>query len=349
MEKTVVAVDAMGGDNAPVEVIKGVVDAVNQNSSVDIILTGPVDVITAELAKYTFPEGRITIEPASEVITTEEAPAIAVRRKKDASLVVAMKKIKTGDADAFVSAGSTGAIVVAGFGIAGRIRGIDRTPIGAIVPTVNGPCLIVDSGANVDCRSNWLVQFAQMGSIYVENALGIKNPRVGIVNIGAEAEKGNALVHETYPLLSACETINFTGSVEARDIPYGPADVIVCDGFVGNVVLKMYEGTASALLGLIKGTLKSSLRTKMGAAMILPALKDTLKTFDASNYGGAPLLGLNGLVVKAHGSSKAKEITTAILQCVTFKEQGINDKIRAVLGRDAKKAAEAAANASVQE
>ena len=188
--------------------------------------------------------------------------------------------------------------------------------------------LLIDCGANVDARADHLVQFAKMGSIYMEHILGVKKPKVAIVNIGAEDEKGNALVKETLPMLRECTGINFVGSIEARDIPKGDVDVIVCEAFVGNVILKLYEGLSSTLVGVIKKGLMSTLKSKIGAALALPALKKTLKAFDASEYGGAPLLGLTGLVVKTHGSSKAKEITNAIYQCVAFKENAINDKIK---------------------
>ena len=236
--------------------------------------------------------------------------------------------VKQKEADAFVSAGSSGAVLVGGQVIVGRIRGIERPPLAPLIPTETGVSLLIDCGANVDARSSHLVQFARMGSIYMENVVGIKNPRVAIVNIGAEEEKGNALVKETYPLLKECKDINFVGSIEAREIPHGGADVIVCEAFVGNVILKLYEGLSSTLIGVVKQGMLSSLKSKIGAALALPALKKTLKSFDASQYGGAPLLGQNGLVVKTHGSSKAKEVKNSIIQCVTFKEQDINNKIK---------------------
>lgn len=197
-----------------------------------------------------------------------------------------------------------------------------------LIPTTSGVSLLIDCGANVDARPLHLLQFAKMGSIYMENVIGIKQPKVAIVNIGAEEEKGNMLVKETYPLLKNCNSINFIGSIEAREIPYGKADVIVCEAFVGNVILKLYEGLASALVGEIKKGLMSTIKSKIGAALALPALKTTLKQFDASEYGGAPLLGLNGLVVKTHGSSNSKEIKNSIIQCSLFKEQNINEKIK---------------------
>lgn len=323
-----IAVDAMGGDNAPAEIVKGTVDAVLASDKIKVFLVGQKEAVDAELAKYKYPAEQIEVVHASEVIEMAEPPVMAIRRKKDSSIVVAMKMVKEGVCDAYVSAGSTGANLVGGQVIVGRIRGIERPPLAPLIPTAKGAALLVDCGANVDARPSHLVQFAKMGSIYMEHVMGIKNPRVGIVNIGAEEEKGNALVKETFPLLKACGDINFIGSVEARDIPAGYADVIVCEAFVGNVILKLYEGVGGTLIKEIKGGMMSSLRSKMGALLVKPALKQTLKKFDTEQYGGAPMLGLNGLVVKTHGSSKAKEIKNSILQCVTFTEQDINGKIR---------------------
>ena len=327
-EITRVALDAMGGDNAPREMVKGAVEAVRKRKDIKVLLTGKEDVIRKELSAYTYPEEQIEIVNATEVIETAEPPVKAIRGKKDSSIVVAMKMVKKGEADAFVSAGSSGAVLVGGQVLVGRIKGVERPPLAPLIPTLKGVSLLIDCGANVDARPSHLVQFAKMGSIYMENVVGIKNPRVAIVNIGAEEEKGNALVKETFPLLKECEDINFVGSIEAREIPHGGADVIVCEAFVGNVILKLYEGLSSTLIGVIKAGLMSNLKSKIGAALALPSLKKTLKAFDASQYGGAPLLGLNGLVVKTHGSSKAKEITNSIYQCVTFREENINEIIK---------------------
>lgn len=328
-EQVKVAVDAMGGDNAPAEIVKGVVDAVNKEGSIKVFLIGKEALVKEELKKYNYDDQRIEVINAADVIATEEPPVMAIRRKKESSLVKAMNMVKTGDADALVSAGSSGAILVGGQVIVGRIKGIERPPLAPLIPTIKGVSLLVDCGANVDARPSHLVQFAKMGSIYMENIMGIEKPRVAIVNIGAEEEKGNMLVKETFPMLKACEDINFIGSIEARDIPAGYADVIVCEAFVGNVILKLYEGVGASLIGKVKEGMMSTLRSKIGALLVKPALKATLKSFDASEYGGAPLLGLNGLVVKTHGSSKAKEVMNSIIQCVTFKNQQINEKIKA--------------------
>ncbi|MDD6037580.1 MAG: phosphate acyltransferase PlsX [bacterium] len=323
-----VAVDAMGGDHAPEEIVRGAVDAVKERSDIMVILVGQEESVNSELAKYEYPKEQIEVRNATEIIEMAEPPVVAIRRKKDSSIVVAMNMVKHGEADAFVSAGSTGAVLAGGQLIVGRIKGIERPPLAPLIPTKNGVSLLVDCGANVDARPSHLVQFAQMGSIYMEHVVGIKNPRVAIVNIGAEEEKGNALVKETFPLLKECEGINFIGSIEAREIPNGAADVIVCEAFVGNVILKLYEGLSSTLISTIKKGLMSTVKSKIGAALALPALKKTLKSFDASAYGGAPLLGCKGLVVKTHGSAKAIEVKNSIIQCVTFSEQAINDKIR---------------------
>ena len=323
-----VAVDAMGGDNAPVEIIKGAIDAINADKRVKVFLVGREPVIQEELKKYTYADEQVEVVHAEEVIETAEPPVMAIRRKKDSSIVKAMYMVKEGTCDAFVSAGSTGAVLVGGQVIVGRIKGVERPPLAPLIPTENGVSLLIDCGANVDARPSHLVQFAKMGSIYMESIMGVKNPKVGIVNNGAEEEKGNALVKETFPLLKNCPDINFIGSVEARDIPAGVADVIVCEAFVGNVVLKMYEGVGASLIKKVKEGMMSSLRSKIGALLIKPALKQTLKAFDLEQYGGAPMLGLNGLVVKSHGSSNSVEIKNSILQCIAFKEQNINEKIK---------------------
>ena len=319
-DKVIIALDAMGGDYAPVETVHGAVDAVAEHPEIKVLLVGKQDEIEKELQKYSYNKENIEVVNATEIIEMGEVPTKAIREKKDSSLVVAMKLVHDGQADAVVSAGSTGAILVGGQLVVGRIKGIKRPALAPFLPSKKGFSLLIDCGANVDARPEHLVQFAQMGTVYFENVMGKKNPTVGIVNIGTEEEKGNQLVKETYPLLKECEGINFIGSVEAREIASGGADILVCEAFVGNVILKFFEGVALTFLGCIKEGLMSSLRTKLGALMVKPALKGLVKTFDVSSQGGAPLLGLKGLVVKAHGNSKAKEIKTALCQCIAFKE-----------------------------
>ena len=327
-EKVNVVVDAMGGDYAPLETVKGAVEAVNEKDNLIVTLVGQEAAIREELSKYEYASDRIEVVHAPDVITNDEAPVLAIRRKKESSIVVGLNLLKAQKADAFVSAGSTGAVLVGAQLIAGRIKGVERPPLAPLIPTAKGVSLLVDCGANVDARSSHLVQFAKMGSLYMEKVIGIENPRVAIVNIGAEEEKGNMLVKETYPLLKNCNDINFIGSIEARDIPAGEADVIVCEAFVGNVILKLYEGLGATLIHMIKEGLMSTTVSKVGAALAKPALKKTLKKFDVTEYGGAPMLGLNALVVKSHGNSKSIEIKNSILQCITFQEMNINNVIK---------------------
>ena len=327
-ENIKVVVDAMGGDNAPEVTVEGAVEALKVSDKISIILTGRTEDIKKELQKYSYDESRISIVQADDVIGFDEPPVMAIRKKKNSSIVVGLNLVKRGEADAFVSAGSTGALLVGGQFVVGRIKGIERAPLAPLIPTAKGPSLLIDCGANVDARPSHLVQFAKMGSIYMEHIVGIKNPRVAIVNIGAEEEKGNMLVKETYPLLKECTDINFVGSIEARDIPNGDADVIVCEAFVGNVILKLYEGLSNTLMHEIKAGLMSSLRSKIGGLLIKPALKKVVKGFIGEDQGGAPLLGLKGLVVKAHGSSGADDIKKAIIQCIQFSEEEINEKIK---------------------
>ena len=326
-----VALDAMGGDNAPVAIVQGAVDAINTSKDIKVYLVGKEALVKEELAKYSYNAEQMEVVDATEVIEMAEPPVMAVRKKKDSSIVKALHLVKDGTCDAFVSAGSSGAVLVGGQLIVGRIKGVERPPLAPLIPTETGASLLIDCGANVDARPSHLVQFAKMGSVYMENVMGIKNPKVAIVNIGAEEEKGNALVKETFPLLKNTPEINFIGSIEARDIPKGYADVIVCEAFVGNVILKLYEGVGGTLIKKVKEGMMTTLRSKIGALLVKPALKTCLKSFDLEEYGGAPLLGLKGWVVKTHGSSKAVEIKNTILQCQTFKEHNINEKIKNII------------------
>ena len=327
MGDTRIVVDAMGGDYAPEWIIRGAVEAINEGAKAHIILTGKEDVIRSELAKYTYDNSKIEIRNCTEEITCHDAPVQAIRSKKDSSLTVGMNMVKSGDADAIISAGSSGAILAGGQLIVGRSKGVKRSPLAPLIPTTKGYSLLIDCGANVDARPEHLVQFAKMGTVYMENIEKIKKPRVAIVNIGDEEEKGNALVKETYPLLKECKDINFIGSIEAREIPNGAADVIVCEAFVGNVILKLYEGLAKMLLGEIKKAVMSSFKSKIGGVLIKGSLGELKERFNAKTKGGAPLLGLKGLVVKIHGNSHNEEVKSAIFQCISFSETGVNAKI----------------------
>ena len=291
-------------------------------SDVNIILVGQEDIIESELAKYSL-HSKISVLHAPEVITPDEVPTSAIRQKKDSSLVVGLKAVKEGQASGFVSAGSTGALLTGATVIVGRKKGIERPALGAAIPTQKGFTLLIDSGANMDCKPSYLTQFGQMGAEYVEKALGIKNPKVGLINVGTEDEKGNAAVKEAFGLLSE-SGVNFVGNVEARDIPAGVIDVAVCDGFVGNIVLKFMEGLAKSMMGTIKEELMGSVISKFGALLARGAFKKVKKRFDYREVGGAPFLGLKSLVVKAHGSSDAYAMKNAIIKCIEF-EMRSND------------------------
>ena len=332
-ELVTVALDSMGGDYAPVETVKGGVDAVNASKEIKVLMVGDEEKIRKELAKYTYDQERIEVVGATEVIDNNEPPVQAIRNKKDSSLVRCQRLVKQGEADAMVSAGSTGAVLAGGQLIVGRIKGVHRPPLAPLIPTEKGFSMLIDCGANVDARAAHLLQFAKIGTLYMRHIMGIENPKVAIVNIGTEEEKGNQLVKEAYPLLRECSSINFIGSIEARNIPAGEADVIVCEAFVGNVILKLYEGVAMTLVHKLKASLNASFRGKVGGLLVKPAVKTMMKEFDATEYGGAPLLGLKGLVVKSHGSSNAYEIQNSILQCISFKKQNINVRIEEALNQ----------------
>ena len=326
-----IIVDAMGGDNYPKAPVEGAVDAVNAAEGFTVVLAGKEETIRGELAEAGYTGDRIEIMDCREVIGMAEAPVAAIRAKKDSSIVAGLTALRRGEADAFVSAGSTGAVIAGAQVIVGRIPGIRRSPLGTVIPTESGMSFLIDCGANVDAKPEQLVQFGQMGAIYMENVLHIDRPTVGVVNIGTEDEKGNALVKDTIALFRERDDMNFVGSVEARDVPAGGTDVLVTEAFTGNIVMKMYEGTASMFKRLLSNSLRQSLRGKVGGLLIRPIVKDALKAYDASEYGGAPILGLNALVVKAHGNAERKDIKMAILQCRTFYEENVNEKIRAAI------------------
>ncbi len=322
-----IALDAMGGDYAPVETVKGAVLAVQSDQEVNVRLFGKKDQIEEELAKYEYDKGRIDIIHCDSVIDNCDQPTAAIRHKKDSSMVTGLYSVKHGESDAFISCGNTGALLVGGQLIVGRIEGIERPALAFLVPSSKGPVMIIDCGANVDAKPKMLVQFAQMASVYMNAVLGIEDPRVGIVNIGEEDTKGNMLVQETIPLLKQCDGINFKGSIESRGITAGETDIAVCDAFTGNVILKMYEGVAAILLKELKKVFMTNMKSKLAALAIKGDLKKTLKAFSIEEYGGAPMLGLKAPVVKTHGNSKAVEIKNTILQCKTLAEQNVTGRI----------------------
>ncbi len=323
MQMITIAVDVMGGDNAPVAIVEGCLMALRQMSDIAVTLCGPEDQIRPLIADAKDLENRINIVHAPDVISMHEAPMMAVRKKVDSSMVRAMLELKEGRAQAFVSAGSTGAVLAGGMTRVGRIRGIDRPALAPVLPGRHKPFVLIDSGANVDCQARYVMQFGMMGAIYMEKVFGVQNPTVGLVNIGAEEEKGNQMSKEAFALMSAQKVYNFVGNVEARDIPTGDVDVIACDGFDGNIILKYTEGLASTLTGMLKEELKEgkgikSLPEKIGGLLIRPAIQRFKKRLDADEHGGAPLLGVNGAMIKAHGSSNATAIKNALRQARTM-------------------------------
>jgi glycerol-3-phosphate acyltransferase PlsX len=306
-----IALDAMGGDYAPHEVVLGAVQAAPALGA-EIALVGEPERLTAELKRCGGSQQGITIVPASEVIGMGEAPAQAVRRKRDSSLMVAMEMVRGGEAAAFVSAGNTGAVMAAALLVLGRIEGIDRPALGILLPGRNGtPVLVLDAGANADCRPEWLVQFAQLGSVYMTRTAHLPAPRVALLNIGEEESKGNQLAQEAYTLLKR-SGLNFTGNVEGRDLTRGLADVIVTDGFTGNVVLKTSEGVADFILTELQAGLTAGVHLKLAAALLRGALQKVARRIDFREYGGAPLLGVNGVVIIGHGRSNSRAIASAL-------------------------------------
>ncbi|MHB1126011.1 MAG: phosphate acyltransferase PlsX [Bacillota bacterium] len=319
-----VALDAMGGDYAPTEIVRGGYEAAKKGLA-KVILVGNRESIDQELA--TLPKvDNLSIVHASEVIGMDEQPATALRKKKDASILVATRMVKEEEADALVSAGSTGAQMAAALLSLGRVPGIQRPAIATILPTLNGGKVILDVGANVDCRPQQLVQFAYMGSIYTEKILDRARPKVGLLNIGTEETKGNEATLAAYELLKQSD-LNFIGNVEAREIMQGDVDVIVCDGFVGNTLLKFGEGMVGILFGLLQREFQKNLRSRMGAALLLPGLKAVKNGFDYAEYGGAPLLGVQGVSIICHGSSRARAITNAIRLAVKCTDDRFVERI----------------------
>lgn len=327
MEKIVIAIDTMGTDNGSAYFVQGIAEAMDLYDDLSFIVTGKEEELKTYIDQYGCDKTRIEVVDATEEITCHDAPVDAIRRKKNSSMVLALNAVKEGRTAACISGGNSGALLAGGQFLVGRAKGVKRTPLAPLIPHRYGSSLLIDCGANVDAKPENLVQFAKMGSIYMKNIEGIENPRVGIINIGAEDEKGNELVKSTIPLLRECKDINFIGSVESRDIPNGPADVLVCEAFVGNVLLKFFEGLGKMFMAEIKDTLKSSVKTKIGGALIYKPIKKTFKRYMADDKGGAPLLGLKGLVVKIHGNSKDTEVRSAIEQCRNFVKKDVTNQI----------------------
>lgn len=309
-----IIIDAMGGDNAPREIVKGAIEALKEYQ-ITLILVGNRNRIEEEINNNGGDLSKFEIVDASETISNDESPTMAIRRKKDSSMVVGMKMLKEGKGDAFISAGSTGAILAGGLFVVGRIKGIDRPALSPVIPGKNGPFLLMDAGANAECKAHNVFQFALMGDIYSKKVLNKKNPSVGLVNIGSEEEKGTEFTKECFNLLKN-SSLNFRGNIEGREIPEGNIDVVVSDGFTGNIILKLYEGVTQTILDILKGEIMSSTLSKIGGALLKPVFKKFKKNFDYTEHGGAILLGIDGAVIKAHGSSNAKAIKNAIRQAV---------------------------------
>lgn len=314
MNGYVIAVDAMGGDHAPGAIVAGAVAALRRYTDIYILLAGPQATLEALLKEADDVRDRMEIIPADEVISMEDSPMLAVRKKVNSSMVQAMLAVRDKRAGAVVSAGSTGALLAGGMLRIGRIKGIERPALAPVIPGAKKPFLLIDAGANVDCQPKYLVQFGLMGSVYMKNVMGVHEPAVGLVNIGTEAEKGNKLTKETYQMMQAQTSYRFAGNVEAREIPTGDFDVVVADGFDGNIILKYTEGIVKTMMDMLKGHLMATKKTKLGAALSKPAFRNFKRSMDYNAYGGAPLLGVDGAVVKAHGSSGEEAIMNAIRQ-----------------------------------
>lgn len=315
-------VDAMGGDNAPQAIVEGTLEALRNKADLQVILGGPLSQVEPLLAGAQDVRDRITLDDAPEIITNHESPVMGVRKKTNSATVKGMLALREGRCDGFVSAGSTGAVLAGGMFRLGRIPGIERPALAPLMPNGKGHFLLIDCGANVDCKPEYLVQFGLMGEAYMRGVMGMESPRVGLINIGAEAEKGNALVKAVYPLMEQAP-YHFVGNVEARDITGDQADVLVADGFSGNLVLKFMEGVAGTLMGIIKQEMMADLRGKLSGLIGKPAFRRVKKLMDYTEVGGAPLLGVQGAVVKAHGSSNAHAFACAIGQCVKMVDGGV--------------------------
>ncbi len=328
MGEYIIALDAMGGDHAPDAVVAGGIAALRRFSDMRILLAGPKERLEPLLSDAQDVRERIDILPADEVILMDESPMLAVRRKANSSLVQAMLAVREKRAGAVVSTGNTGAVLAGGMLRIGRIPGIERPALAPILPGAKKPFMLIDSGANVDCQPKYLVQFGLMGSVYMRSVMGVERPMVGLVNIGTEAEKGNKLTKEAYQLMQAQTSYRFAGNAEARDIPGGDFDVVVADGFDGNIILKYTEGLAAAMMSMLKENLMASKASKLGAALSRPAFRQFRRRLDYNAYGGAPLLGVEGAVIKAHGASGDQAIMNALRQAREMMAGDVSGKIR---------------------
>ena len=336
-----IIVDGMGGDHAPKEIVKGCVEAVLEYG-INITLTGDSQRLEQELRSLNAPMEHFEIIHTSQIITMEDSPVNAIRRKTDSSMVVGMELVKKDPDSVLISAGSTGALLAGGLLKVGRIKGIDRPALTSVLPNKKNGTLLLDMGANTECKPVNLAQFAMMGTVCMENVLGRKNPTVGLLNIGTEETKGNELYKSAYMLLKDMKGINFAGNIEARDVPEGAVDIIVCDGFTGNIVLKYTEGLALSLLGMLKETMMETTLSKLGAMLLKPSLRKFKKLMDYSEVGGAPLLGVNGGIIKAHGSSNTTAIKNAIRQGKLYLESKVLDQIKNALAAESAEPAESA-------
>ncbi|BCS81392.1 phosphate acyltransferase PlsX [Anaerocellum diazotrophicum] len=318
-----IGIDAMGGDNAPHAVIEGVALYLNQNQDDEVVIFGDRSIIEKECAQKVQFLDKVEIIDCKEKIEFEDEPVKAIRQKKDSSIVVGLQYLKEGKVDAFVSAGSTGALMAGGLLIVGRIKGIDRPALTTRLPYKDGQYLLIDVGSNTDCRPINILQFAQMATVYVSKVLGKKNPTVGLLNIGTEENKGNDLSKQSYDLLKSAKNINFVGNVEARSLPFSPPDIVVCDGFVGNIVLKLTEGMGLLFFDILKDIAKSSFRSKIGGLLLKPYLKRLKGKYDYKEVGGAPLLGIDGIIVKCHGASDSQAIFSGIHQAKSFYKNNV--------------------------
>lgn len=329
-----IIVDGFGGDNAPGEILLGCAQAMDE-LGVELALTGNKARLEACAQELGVAEqlGKMEILPCGDVLSMEDEPMSVLKEKADSSMAVGLRALAEGRGDAFASAGNSGALVVGATAIVKRIRGVKRVTFAPILPNSRGFFMLSDAGANVDCRPEMLVQFGLMGSVYMEKVMGVKAPRVGLCNVGSESHKGDDLRRQAYALLRACGNLNFIGNVEARDLPFDGCDVAVADGFTGNMMLKLYEGVALAVMDQIKGVLTSGLKNKLAAAMVYQDMKQLKKHMDYNEYGGAPIMGTQKPVFKIHGSAKASTVKSALRLTRDYTRSGFLEDIARAVGK----------------